>query len=71
MARYTMRATNSAGLIQFQERLTLGEALKKAEELRDAHFEHITLINHDTGIEITDLDALIPETKDDPQDKLS
>ena len=66
MARYTMRATNSAGLIQFQERLTLEGALKKAQELREAQFEHLTLINHATGVEITDLDALIPETKDDP-----
>ena len=65
MARYTMRATNSAGLIHFQERLTLEAALKKAQELRDAHFEHITLINHATGVEITDLDALMPAPEKD------
>ena len=64
MARYTIRASSSSGPIEFQERLTIEAALAKAEELRDAHFTHITLINHDSGLEITDLDALIPEHKD-------
>ena len=63
MARYTIRASSNAGPIEFQERLTIEAALAKAEELRDAHFAHITLINHHTGLEITDLDALIPEHK--------
>ena len=65
MARYTMRATNNAGVVEFLERLTLEAALERAQELRDAQFQHITLINHVTGVEITDLDALIPDWKTD------
>jgi hypothetical protein len=59
MARYTIRARNGAGVVDFQERLTIEAALKKVENLRDAHFEHITLINQSTGLEISDLEALI------------
>lgn len=61
MARYIIRASSNAGPVEFLERLTIDAALAKVAELRDAHFEHITLINQQTGLEITDLDALMPE----------
>lgn len=64
MARYTIRAIGGAGPVEFRERLTIDGALAKAEQLRDAHFEHITLINQETGVEIKDLDALIPQRPD-------
>jgi hypothetical protein len=59
MARYTIRASNSTGTVEFLEVLTIDAALARAEELRDAHFKHITLINIQTGVEITDLEGLI------------
>ena len=67
MARYTIRASSNAGPIECQERLTIEGALAKAEELRDAHFTHITLINQVTGLEISDLDALIPDIRTTPK----
>lgn len=66
MARYVLRAQGAAGPVDFQERLTIEAALAKAQELRDAHFNHITIVNVLTGIEITDLEALISlRTADD------
>ena len=59
MARYIVRATGVAGPVEFQERLTIDQALEKARELRDAHFSHITIFNVLTGIEITDVEALL------------
>ena len=59
MARYIVRATGVSGPVEFQERLTIGEALKKAQELRDAHFSHITIFNVLSGVEITDVEALL------------
>jgi hypothetical protein len=72
-----LRAKGASGPVEFQERLTLEEALAKVQELREAHFSHITIFNVLTGIEITDVEALIeagntsieanePFTKDDP-----
>ena len=45
--------------MEFQERLTIEAALAKAQELRDAHFSHITILNVLTGVEITDVEALL------------
>ena len=59
MARYILRATGAAGPVEFQERLTIEAALAKARELRDARFSHITIHNVLTGIEITDVEALL------------
>ena len=59
MARYILRATGAAGPVEFQERLTIELALRKARELRDAQFTHITILNVLTGVEITDLEALL------------
>ena len=59
MARYIIHATGASGQVTFTERLTIGEALDKARDLKEAHFSHITLVNVLTGIEITDLDALM------------
>ena len=59
MARYIIRATSQGGPVSFQVPLTLDAALRKAAELRDAHFQHITLVNTMTGLEITDLEELI------------
>lgn len=62
MARYTIRANNHDGPASFKEPLTLEAALRKAAELRDAHYQRITLVNTDTGVEITDLEELVRET---------
>jgi hypothetical protein len=59
LARYIVRASGAAGPVEFQERLTIDQALEKARELRDAHFSHITIFNVLTGVEITDLEALM------------
>lgn len=59
MARYILRARGEAGPVEFQKRLTIDQALDKARELRDAHFTHITIFNVLTGVEITDLEALM------------
>jgi hypothetical protein len=59
VARYTIRASNDGGPAAFQEPLTLEAALRKAAELRDAHFQRITLVNTETGVEITDLEELV------------
>lgn len=59
MARYILRATGVSGSVEFQERLTIEAALAKAQELRDAHFTHITIFNVLTGVEINDVEALL------------
>jgi hypothetical protein len=59
LARYVLRAHGAAGPIEFQERLTIEVALMKAQELRDAHFHQITIINVLTRTEITDVEALL------------
>ena len=59
MARYILRARGAAGPIEFQERLTIDEALAKVQKLRKAHFSHVTIINVLTGVEIKDVDALL------------
>ena len=59
MARYTIRANGASGAVDFQDRVTIEAALHKAAELRDAGFDHITLINVENGVEITDLEQLI------------
>lgn len=59
MARYIIRASSAGGPIESSEPLTLEVALEKAAELRDAHFQHITLINTRTGVAVTDLEELI------------
>lgn len=64
MARYVIRATDDTGAVQFEERLAIDAALQRAIELRDAHFRHITIVNTQTGVEITDLEALIVERAD-------
>ena len=64
MARYIIKASNEAGPVEFNERLTIEAALAKAQELSDAHFTHITVINVLTGLEITDLEELMPEHGD-------
>ena len=59
MARYILRAHGDSGPVEFQERLTIDEALAKVQKLRKAHFSHVTIINVMTGVEIRDVDALI------------
>ena len=67
MARYILRATGAAGPVEFQERLTIGAALAKAQELRDAHFSHITILNVLTGIEIKNVEALLTSQANEGQ----
>lgn len=57
--RYTLRASNSAGRVNFTDKLTIDAALRKAAELRDAGFHHVTLINVESGVEITDLEHFV------------
>lgn len=57
----TLFAPGAAGPVEFQQRLTIDEALAKARELRDAHFSHITIYNVLNRVEITDLEALMGE----------
>ena len=64
MARYVIRATNDTGVVEFTDRLTIEAALQRATELGRAHFRHITIINVFTGVEITDLEALIAQQAD-------
>ena len=59
LARYILRATGASGPVEFQQRLTIDQALDKARELRDAHFSHITIFNVLNGVEITDLASLM------------
>ena len=59
MARYVLRATGETGPVGFQEPLTIEAALTKAQELRDAHFSHITILNVLTGVEISDVEAIL------------
>ncbi|GAA4712230.1 hypothetical protein [Sphingomonas lutea] len=62
MARYIVRASGAAGPVEFQQRLTIDQALEKAKELKEAHFTHITIHNVLNGVEITDLEALMDAT---------
>jgi hypothetical protein len=64
VARYVIRATNDTGVVEFTDRLTIEAALQRATELGRAHFRHITIINVFTGVEITDLEALIAQQAD-------
>ena len=59
MARYIVRGRGTAGPVEFQERLTIDQALDKARQLGEAHFTHITIVNVLTGLEITDLEDLM------------
>ena len=67
MARYVIRATGSAGPVEFKDRLTIEAALHKAQELGEANFQHVTLINVLTGVEITDLESLIALHSESPE----
>lgn len=59
MARYMLRAQGASGPVEFRERLTIDEALVKVQMLRKARFNHVTLINVMTGVEIKDVETLI------------
>ena len=61
MARYVIRGTNHTGVVEFNDRLTIEAALQRAAELGRAHFKNITIVNVLTGVEITDVEALIAE----------
>ncbi len=65
MPRYILRARGAAGPVEFQERLTIDAVLVKAQELHDAHFTNITIFNVLTGVEITDVDALLESNDTD------
>lgn len=57
--RYTLRASNVAGRVDLMDKLTIDAALRKAAALRDAGFHHVTLINVESGVEITDLEQFM------------
>jgi hypothetical protein len=52
---------NDTGVVEFTDRVTIEAALQRASELGRAHFRHVTIINVFTGVEITDLEALIAQ----------
>ena len=57
--RYVIRAVSEAGTVEFQQPLTITSALDKAAALKEAQFRRITLINIQTGVEITGLEELV------------
>jgi hypothetical protein len=62
LPRYLVRASGAAGPVEFLEPpLTIDQALRKAEQLRDAHFTHITIVNVRTGVAIEDVEALLQQ----------
>lgn len=64
MARYIVRASGAAGPVEFQDRLTIDQALAKVRELKAAHFSHIAIFNVMTGVEIKDVEALLGDPID-------
>jgi hypothetical protein len=65
MARYTIVAANEDGELSLLDPLTIGEALRKALELRDSGFRHIVLTNTETGAKVSDLEQLMRDWKSD------
>jgi hypothetical protein len=59
VARYIIRARGASGPVEFGERLTIEAALAKVEDLRAAHFSHVTIFNVLTGVEIKDVEDLL------------
>jgi hypothetical protein len=45
------------------DRLTIDQALDRARELKDAHFSEIVIFNTLTGVEISDVEALLEERR--------
>jgi len=67
LARYKLRATGAAGVVEFQEQLTIDAALVKAKELRASNFTHIAILNVLSGVEITDVEALLASQENDSE----
>ena len=59
VARYTIKAANEGGELNLLDPLTIDEALRKAVELRDRGYRHISLRNSQTGVEVADLEELM------------
>lgn len=65
LARYILRAKSTSGdSIEFMDRLTIEQALDRVRELQAADFSHIAIINTATGLEISDVEALLQERRD-------
>ena len=63
MAHYTIKAWSNDGPLRLSEPLIRNAALRKARELRERGFTHISLIDPETGSE-TDLDEFLNPEKD-------
>ena len=63
MAHYTVKAWSNEGPLRLSEPMTAQRALRKATELRERGFTHITISNVESGVEI-ELDHFIREQPD-------
>ena len=62
MARYTVHLSDPATSAAPGGSLNAVTAYYKVRELRDQGFKCITLINVDTGVEVTDVDSLVRDS---------
>ena len=62
MAHYTVHVPESEMVMAMDSPLTALEAYYKVKELRGMGFKSVTLINVDTGEQITDVDALVQDS---------
>jgi hypothetical protein len=62
MAHYTVHVPESEMAMGMDSPLTALEAYYKVQELRGMGFQSVTLINVDTGEQITDVAALIQDS---------
>ena len=62
MARYTVHLSDSGTSAAPGGSLNAVRAYYKVRELRDQGFKCVTLINVDTGEEITDVDSLVRDS---------
>ena len=62
MAHYTVHVPESEMAMGMDSPLTALEAYYKVQELRDIGFKFITLINVDTGEQVTDVAGLVKDS---------
>lgn len=64
MAHYTVHVPESEMAMGMDSPLTALEAYYKVQELRSMGFQSVTLINVETGEQITDVAALVQDSPD-------
>jgi hypothetical protein len=62
MALYTVHVSDPSTSTSRGDSLNAVRAYYKVRQLRDQGFKCITLINVDTGVEITDVDSLVRDS---------